>query len=57
MKILPKKDLIWLIQTTKIEHYSLDDIHNLFERYGDDYYVSEYNHSVLELTKENEEKG
>lgn len=54
MKIIPKKDLLWLIQTTEINYYSLGDVGALFEEFGDDYFVSEYNHSVLELSKENE---
>ena len=54
MKIIPKKDLLWLIQTTAINYYSLGDVEAMFEEFGDDYFVSESNHSVLELSKENE---
>lgn len=54
MKIIPKKDLLWLIQTTAKNYYRLGDIEALFDEFGDDYFISENNHSVLELSKENE---
>lgn len=54
MKIIPKNDLLWLIKNSTINHYSLDNIDALFEEFGDDYFLSENDHSVLELSKENE---
>lgn len=56
MKAIPKDDLIKLIETSVHKTFFEGDIICLFEEYGDDWYVSDSDHSKMELYKENKER-
>lgn len=53
MKIIPKDELITLLQMGSRNYYSISVLSDIFEKFGDDYYTSPDNHSELELTNSN----
>lgn len=55
MKVIPKRDLLWLIQTSKSADsvFLIEDVEELFETYGDDYYINQEN-GTYELCNQNE---
>ena len=53
MKIIPKDELITLLQMGSRNYYSISVLSDIFEKFGDDYYASPDNHSELVLTNGN----
>lgn len=49
MKLIPKDDLIKMIKYSHIDDLSLEDVTELFELFGDDWYVID---GDLQCTKE-----
>jgi hypothetical protein len=53
MKIIPKDELITLLQMDNRSCYSISILSDIFEKFGDDYYTNPDNHSELVLTNSN----
>lgn len=53
MKIIPKNKLITLLQMDSRNYYSISALSDIFETFGDDYYINPDNHSELVLTNSN----
>ena len=53
MKIIPKNELITLLQMDSRNYYSISVLSDIFETFGDDYYANPDNHSELVLTNSN----
>lgn len=53
MKIIPKDELITLLQMDNRSCYSISVLSDIFEKFGDDYYTNPDNHSELVLTNSN----
>lgn len=53
MKIIPKNELITLLQMDSRNYYSISVLSDIFETFGDDYYINPDNHSELVLTNSN----
>lgn len=56
MKAIPIKELIPMLESLQGEHEIIreDEMHNLFKRYGDDYFREVSSWKGYELCKENE---
>lgn len=56
MKAIPIKELIPMLESLLDEHEIIyeDEMHNLFKRYGDDYFREVSSWKGYELCKENE---
>lgn len=52
MKVIPKNELILMLQNENKEVVSLDSIEGIFEKYGDDYF-KDYGCSPYELCNKN----
>ena len=56
MKVIPKKELIQLLEMLGHERISEDEIQGLFYEYGDDYYKDSGYSSSFELCKRNADR-
>lgn len=53
MKVIPKKDLLKIIEKAPFPNFTVECIENLFYQYGDDYYKESYDDDY-QLCKKNE---
>lgn len=57
MKVIPKKDLIILIEKKVESELLTEDVFNyLFETYGDDWFISDTDHTQYSLCNKNKER-
>lgn len=54
MKFIPKEELLLLIKSSNVENFSQQIIDDLFDSYGDDYYIEGGSWGHWEKCKENE---
>ena len=58
MKIIPKEDIITIVETIFPEGRLISqyDFEQIYEIYGDDYFISDIDHTRYSLCKKNEER-